>query len=140
MAVISKNGLCLATIEYPFHRVKIFLNKKVLKNYGTGWKLSHRIKDGITCEQSIGRRIATIARHCENSDYKEFFDTMLKIPLKTRMVLKHIFSDKNEHSQFSDMWNDYQRHIKYSSLKSLEYEKFCKVATLTITTRETEKT
>jgi hypothetical protein len=47
MAKLSAHGLELARRETPNSRIVVMSDGKLLRNYGQGWKLWKRVKDGV---------------------------------------------------------------------------------------------
>jgi hypothetical protein len=66
MAKLSAHGIEIGRIEYLTKRVAAFEDGKLLANYGDGWKLWKRVKDGADPRENFKRRVDNL-RECEEA-------------------------------------------------------------------------
>lgn len=91
MAVLSKHGREIGRIEFSGHRKVFMADGSVLKDYGHGWKLTGKLKPGITPEAAFENAKANQARkHAESpalAEYVSFVRGLAPLSRRWRLIM-----------------------------------------------------
>lgn len=110
MATLYKHGIS-RQFEYINQKIAVCQDGKILRNQGDGWKLSGKIKPGVTYDDACRAREARIAEvHAAQPCFAAYKKTMLEWKLADRRMILLSFEMLGD--DLDGIWSELNDHAR----------------------------